>query len=101
MLYQPPAGVHQSLLQARQGPLLDSLRQRQPPPQVAQVVCAHVVIACFKINASIKSISVPRWDAELYIKDELNDRKLLAVRNLIEPALLDLCYSPKALTEVG
>jgi hypothetical protein len=38
MLYQPAAGLHQPLLQARQGPLLDPLRHRQPPPPVAQVL---------------------------------------------------------------
>src|ERR1035441_5582491 len=41
MLYQPPAGLHQPLLQAGQRPRSDSLRQHEPPPQVAQVVCDH------------------------------------------------------------
>src|ERR1039458_7933808 len=38
MLHQPPPGLHQSLLQARQRPILNPLRQFQPPPQIPQVV---------------------------------------------------------------
>ena len=38
VLDQPPACLHQPLLQAGQRLRLDSLRQRQPPPQVSQVV---------------------------------------------------------------
>ena len=38
MLYQPSTCLHQPLLQAGQRPRFDSLRQHQPPPQVAQVV---------------------------------------------------------------
>jgi len=32
VLHQPPARLHQPLLQAGQRPAVDSLRQRQPPP---------------------------------------------------------------------
>src|ERR1035437_1699859 len=35
---QPPAGLPQPLLQAGQRPVLDLLGQRQPPPQIPQVV---------------------------------------------------------------
>ena len=38
MFYQPSAGLHQPLLQARQRPLLDPLRQHQSPPEVAQII---------------------------------------------------------------
>jgi hypothetical protein len=38
---QPSARFHQPLLQARERPVVDSLRQHQPPPQVAQVVGQH------------------------------------------------------------
>ena len=38
MLNQSPAGLDHALLQAGQGPVAYSLGQRQPPPQVAQVV---------------------------------------------------------------
>jgi hypothetical protein len=37
MLYQPPTGLHPSLLQAGQRPGLDSLGQRQPPPQMSML----------------------------------------------------------------
>ncbi len=37
VLDQPPAGLHQPLLQARQRPVANPLRQCQPPPQVPQV----------------------------------------------------------------
>jgi len=33
VLHQPPAGLHQPMLQARQRPALDPARQPQPPPQ--------------------------------------------------------------------
>ena len=38
MLNQASSGCDQSLLQARQGPVPDSLRPCQPPPKVAQVI---------------------------------------------------------------
>ena len=38
MLDQPPTGLHQPLLQARQRPTLDPVRHSEPSPQVAQVV---------------------------------------------------------------
>src|SRR5271169_4018919 len=38
MFYQPSARLHQPMLQTRQRPVLDSLGQRQPPPQIPQVV---------------------------------------------------------------
>src|ERR1035441_4547297 len=41
MFHQPSSGLHQPLLQAGQRPVLDSLGQRQPPPQIAQVVSQH------------------------------------------------------------
>ena len=41
MRYQSSARLHQPLLQARQRPCADSLRQHQPPPQVTQAVCDH------------------------------------------------------------
>ncbi len=41
VLNQPPAGLHQAVLQACQRPALDPARQPQPPPQVAQVVGQH------------------------------------------------------------
>ena len=41
VLDQSAARLHQPLLQAGQRPRTDSLRQHQPPPQVAQVVCDH------------------------------------------------------------
>ena len=41
MLDQPTAGLHQPVLQARQRPTLDPVRQSEPSPQVAQVVGQH------------------------------------------------------------
>src|ERR1039458_4586010 len=41
MFHQPSSGLHQPLLQAGQRPVLDPLGQRQPPPQIAQVVSQH------------------------------------------------------------
>ena len=41
VLDQPTAGLHQPVLQARQRPTLDPVRQSEPPPQVAQVVGQH------------------------------------------------------------
>ena len=41
VLHQPAAGLHQPLLQTGQRPVVDSLRQHQSPPQVAQVVRHH------------------------------------------------------------
>ena len=41
VLDQPTAGLHQSVLQARQRPALDPVRQSEPSPQVAQVVGQH------------------------------------------------------------
>jgi len=38
MLHQSPSGLHQPLLQTGQRPVLDSSGQRQPPPQIAQIV---------------------------------------------------------------
>jgi hypothetical protein len=38
VLYRPAAGLHQPLLQAGQRPTLDPPGQRQPPPQIPQVV---------------------------------------------------------------
>jgi len=38
MFYQPSSGLRQSLLQARQRPVLNSSRQTQTPPQIPQVV---------------------------------------------------------------
>ena len=35
---QPTAGLHQPMLQARQRPTLDPVRQPEPPPQITQVV---------------------------------------------------------------
>jgi hypothetical protein len=43
MLDQPPTSLDQPLLQARQRPGVDSLRQHQTTPQVAQVVGQHNV----------------------------------------------------------
>ena len=41
MLEQPPACLHQPVLQARQRPALDPVRQSEPSPQVTQVVGQH------------------------------------------------------------
>ena len=41
VLDQSTAGFYKSLLQARQRPLLDPLRQHQPPPQIPQIVGDH------------------------------------------------------------
>src|ERR1019366_374110 len=41
MFHQPSTRLHQPLLQAGQRPVLDLLGQRQPPPQIAQVVSQH------------------------------------------------------------
>src|SRR5229473_4697958 len=41
VLDQASACFHQPLLQARERPVVDSLRQHQPPPQVPQVVGQH------------------------------------------------------------
>ena len=41
MLYQTPAGFHQPLLQAGQRPPVDPHRQRQPPPQIPEIVGNH------------------------------------------------------------
>ncbi len=41
MFHQPPARLHEPLLQARQRPVLDPLRQHEPPPQISQVVGEH------------------------------------------------------------
>src|ERR1035437_4438932 len=38
MFDQPSSGLHQPLLQTRQRPVLDSLGQHQPPPQIPQIV---------------------------------------------------------------
>src|SRR5450759_2514496 len=38
MFHQPSSGLHQPLLQAGQGPVLNPSRQTQPPPQIPQVV---------------------------------------------------------------
>src|SRR5215469_15540207 len=38
MLHQPAAGLHQPLLQTGQRPVTDRHRQRQSPPEVAEVV---------------------------------------------------------------
>ena len=38
MLYQTSAGFHQPLLQAGQRPGVDPHRQRQPPPEIPEVV---------------------------------------------------------------
>ena len=37
VFYQPPTGFHQPLLKAGQRPTVDPRRQRQPPPQVAEI----------------------------------------------------------------
>ena len=54
MLHQPPPGLHQSLLQARQRPILNPLRQCQPPPQIPQVVSQHV--RCHEVLYSISPV---------------------------------------------
>jgi hypothetical protein len=41
VLDQSPASLHQRLLQAREGPVLDPLRECQPTPKVHQVVGQH------------------------------------------------------------
>src|SRR6516165_8140010 len=41
MLYQPPTGLDQTLLQSGQRPVADRLGQRQPPPEVSQIVSQH------------------------------------------------------------
>jgi hypothetical protein len=38
MFHQPSSGLHQPLLQAREGPVLNPSRQTQAPPQVPQIV---------------------------------------------------------------
>jgi len=38
---QPPAGLEQALLQARQRPALDGDRQNEPTQQIAEVVGDH------------------------------------------------------------
>jgi hypothetical protein len=38
MFDQPPACLHQPLLQTRQRPVLDTLGQRQSPIKIAQIV---------------------------------------------------------------
>jgi hypothetical protein len=38
VLDQPPAGLHQPLLQTGQRPVLNPSRQNQTPPQISQVV---------------------------------------------------------------
>ena len=41
MLNHPSARLHQPVLQARQRPAFESLRQSEPPPQVTQVIGHH------------------------------------------------------------
>ena len=41
VLHEPSARLHQPMLQARQRPAFDSLRQPQPPPEITQVVGQH------------------------------------------------------------
>ena len=38
MFHQPPACLDQPLLEARQGPVPNPLRQNQSPPQIPQVI---------------------------------------------------------------
>jgi hypothetical protein len=38
MLHQPTARLHQPLVQAGQGPIVDPFGQHRPPPQIAQVI---------------------------------------------------------------
>jgi len=56
VLDQSPASLHEPLLQASQRPGVDSLRQHQPPPQVAQVVgLTRDQILCELINRNVGS----------------------------------------------
>lgn len=52
MLDEPPAGLHQTLLQAGQGPTVDPLWQHQSPPLVVQVVGDH---------AQPEPLPAPEW----------------------------------------
>ena len=42
MFHQPPACLDQPLLEARQGPVPNPLRQNQSPPQIPQVIRRRV-----------------------------------------------------------
>src|ERR1035437_1108017 len=80
MFDQPSSGLHQPLLQAGQRPVLDSLGQRQPPPQISQVVSQHTQREPHSVGAE----TMAREASHLYRLFPLFDPLLSRASLLIE-----------------
>src|ERR1039458_3978405 len=81
MFYQPASGLHQPLLQAGQGPVLNPSRQTQPPPKIPQVVGQQAQRQPHLIRAK----TMTRQAGHLYGPLPLPAPLLLSPPLLIEP----------------
>src|ERR1019366_6573640 len=92
VLDQSTAGFYKPLLQARQRPVLDSLRQHQPPPQVPKVVGQHAQPESYLIGPEMMAAQPRHLHRLLAFFDPLLRRASLVV----EPD-----HSPTVRPQVG
>src|ERR1022692_4864330 len=87
VLDQASACFHQPLLQARERPVLDSLRQHQPPPQVPQVVGQHAQPESYLIGPEMMAAQPRHLHRLLAFFDPLLRRASLVVETDHSPAV--------------
>src|SRR5271166_1413667 len=86
MFHRPSSGLHQPLLQAGQRPVLDSLGQSQPPPQIAQVVGQQAQRQPYLVGAKPMAGEPRHFHSLLPLFDPLLSRTPLVVKPHYRPA---------------
>src|ERR1035437_9607913 len=86
MFHQPSSRLHQPLLQTRQRPVLDSLGQRQPPPQIPQVVGQQAQRQPHLVRAETMAREASHLYGLLALLDPLLCRTPLVVKPHYRPA---------------
>ena len=61
MLHEAPVGLNEALLHAGERPVVDPLRQHQPPPQIPEIAGQHAQLETHFIGA--KPTPGSRWPA--------------------------------------
>src|ERR1035437_7145241 len=87
VLDQSSTRFHQPLLQARQRPVLDSLRQHQPPPQVHKVVGQHAQPESYLIGPEMMAAQPRHLHRLLAFFDPLLRRASLVVETDHSPTV--------------
>src|SRR5450756_1555905 len=86
MFHQPSSGLHQPLLQAGQGPVLNPSRQTQPPPQIPQVVGQQAQRQPHLVRAEPMAREPRHLDRLLSLLDPLLRRPPLVIEPHHRPA---------------